>query len=116
VSGFDKGRLNKRVTFQSKVWADNGQGGKTVTWQNLPTRPAVWAEIIGLSGDEALRAGIERNVSQWRVTILRRDDLTGECRMLHGGLIYDIKSVMPDPKADDATLLICEVGATVTGG
>lgn len=115
MSGIDTGRLNKRVTFEADVGGDNGQGGQVEDWQPIPARPTVWAEIIGLSGDEALKAGIEREVQQWRVTIRRRDDVTAENRMLHGGRVYDIKSAMPDPKSEDATLLICETGASATG-
>jgi SPP1 family predicted phage head-tail adaptor len=116
VSGVDKGRLNKRVLIEAEGRTPNGQGGWVTAWAALPARPNVWAEIIGLSGDEALKAGVERSIQQWRVTILSRDDVTTGHRLTHRGQVFDIKSAMPDPKADDAMLLICETGATATGG
>lgn len=115
MSGIDPGRLDKRVTFEADGEAPNGQGGYTAGWAAIATLPTVWAEIVGLSGDEALKAGAERNVQLWRVTIRRREDLTTKLRMTRGGKAYDIKSIMPDPKSDDATLLICETGSSTTG-
>ena len=112
MAGIDSGRLNRRVTIQSETRVDNGQGGYTTSWADVKT---VSAEIIGLSGDEALAAGIERSVQQWRVTIRRRPIATTN-RMVGAkapflGRIFNIKAVMPDPRADDATLLICETVA-----
>jgi SPP1 family predicted phage head-tail adaptor len=111
VSGIDAGRLNKRVAIQIEGRVPNGQGGYETGWGAVAERPNVWAEIIGLSGDESLRAGVERNVQQWRVTIRRRDDVTTKHRLIHKGQVFEIKSAMPDPKWDDATLLICETQA-----
>lgn len=110
MSGLDRGRLNKRVTIEAPTRQDNGQGGEIVTWDPLPARATVWAEIIGLSGDEALMAGVLRGVQQWRVTIGRRDEVTPEHRLTRPGQVYEIKSAMPDPKSEDGTVLICETG------
>lgn len=116
MAGIDSGRLNRRLTIQEETRQSNGQGGFTTSWSDVKT---VWAEVVGLSGDEALAAGIERSVQQWRITIRRRpvttkNRLIGKSTMFLGR-IFNVKSVMPDPKADDATLLICETvaGASV---
>ena len=110
MTGIDAGRLNKRVTIEEERRTDNGQGGSKTEWLPLEARASVWAEIIGLSGDEALRAGREKDVQTWRVTIRKRDDVSAKNRLKHKGTVYEIKSVLPDPKADDALLLICETG------
>lgn len=115
MNGIDSGRLNKRVTIEAESRTGNGQGGYTTSWAPIAGTPTVWAEIIGLSGDEALSAGVSRNVQQWRVTIRRRDDITTKHRLTHGGRVFNIKSTMPDPRHDDATLLICETVAAPAG-
>ncbi|HVQ09530.1 MAG TPA: phage head closure protein [Allosphingosinicella sp.] len=104
------------MTIEVGTRTPNGQGGYTIVWAPVATAPNVRAEIIGLSGDEALKAGIERNVQQWRVTIRRREDVTAKHRLKEGSVVYDIKSVMPDPRSEAATLLICETGAPAAGG
>ena len=107
MPGIESGRLNKRVAIQAETRVPNGQGGYTTDWTH---ERYIWAEIIGLSGDEALAAGIERSVQQWRVT-MRRRPISTKKRLLYDGRIFGIKSVLPDPRADDATLLICETVA-----
>jgi SPP1 family predicted phage head-tail adaptor len=111
--GLAAGRLRERVEIEAEVQTSNGQGGYVSAWSVVAT---VRAEVNGLSGGEAMRAGIERNVQQWRVTIRRRDDVTAKHRLqwLRPGntrVRLDIKATMPDPKLPrDATLLLCESG------
>jgi SPP1 family predicted phage head-tail adaptor len=105
-------RLRDRVSIEAPTLTDNGQGGQDETWAAIGTMAA---EVYGLSGSEAMKAGIERAVQQWRVTIRRRDDVTAKHRLqwLLGGTTkqMEITAVMPDPKAPrEATLLLCESG------
>lgn len=110
------GEMDQRVALQSEQRTPNGQGGFTTAWANLPTAPTVWAKIEGMSGNEAVQASIERAVTQWRVIIRKRGDVTPKNRMLWKGLVLDIKSAMPWPKDPRAALLlICESGASVDG-
>jgi SPP1 family predicted phage head-tail adaptor len=111
--GIAAARLNRRVRIEQKGRVSNGQGGWTTGWAAAGT---VWAEIIGLSGDEALQQGVQRNVQQWRVTVRRRAVSAGQ-RLFYLGSApgiaagpYDIKSVLPDSKAADAIVLVCETG------
>jgi SPP1 family predicted phage head-tail adaptor len=107
-------RLIHRVEIEAETRTPDGAGGFTRTWARVGPG-SVAAEIYGLSGAEAMKAGIERNVQQWRVTIRRRQDVTAEHRLqwllATGNVRLDIKSVMADPKAPrEATLLLCESG------
>lgn len=102
------GKLRELIEIQRETRVSNGQGGYTTSWSLLAR---VRAEIVGLSGDEALTAGVERSVQQWRVTIRRRRDVSPKNRILWGDKLLDIRSDMPDPKDPRAfTLLICESG------
>lgn len=105
----EAGRLRERVTIEGETRVKNGQGGFTTDWTEVATK--VPAEIIGLSGDEALRLGAERSSSQHRVRIRRRGDLTVKNRLVWKGHVMAIKSVLPDPREPQAMqLLICEIG------
>jgi head-tail adaptor len=71
------------------------------------------AEIIGLSGDESLRLGVERSVTQFRVRIRKRPSLTvtPKNRLKWNGDVMAVRSVMPDPREPRAYLiLIAEIG------
>jgi SPP1 family predicted phage head-tail adaptor len=104
-----RGDLTELVDIEQEARVSNGQGGYTTSWSKLADE---WAEIIGMSGDEALLAGVQRAVQQWRVTISRRDDVKPRHRIKWGDLYLDIKAAMPLPKDPrNFTLLICESGA-----
>jgi head-tail adaptor len=110
--GIQAGRLRHRVRIEEKGRVSNGQGGWTSGWAPVAT---VRAEIIGLSGAEALQQGVQRNVQQWRVTMRARAVSTGQrliCLVPPPGVVegpYDIKAVLPD-RAPGAIVLVCETG------
>ncbi len=106
------GDLTEYVEVQAESRTPNGQGGYTTSWTKLSGRAGnEWANIRGLSGDEALQAGVQRSVQVWRVIVPRRADITPKHRIIWEGLTLDIKSTLPLP--DDPrfyTLMICESG------
>jgi SPP1 family predicted phage head-tail adaptor len=110
------GDLRDRVTIQQQNRSSNGQGGYTVAWADVSDTPEVWANVIGLTGDEAIEAAVERSSNRWRVTIRARTDVTGAHRLVWNGINLDVKSVMPLPSAPrEGTLLICESGRSAEG-
>lgn len=113
MSGIDPGRLNKRVVIEEeRTRIPNGQGGYTTAWTPLQQQPRAWAEIIGLTSDEVIIAFQNTNRQQWRVTMRTRSDVTPKHRLRHAGRIYSITSLLPDPRAHDAMVLICETSGT----
>lgn len=105
----DAGRFRERVTIEAESRKANGQGGFTSGWSAIAK--AVPAEIIALSGDEALRLGIERSTSQYRVRMRKRAGLSPQNRLLWGTLTLAVKSVLPDPREPHRLqLLVCESG------
>lgn len=110
--------LTERVTIQVESRVEDGQGGYSTSWANIGSVPTAWAAVRGLSGGEALAAGVQRSVQQWRVIIRRRTDVTAKHRLKWSGtgteIVMDIKAVMPLPdQPRDFTLLICESGLVV---
>jgi SPP1 family predicted phage head-tail adaptor len=102
------GRLRDRIDLQADAETPNGQGGNSSSWA---TFASAWAEVIGLSGSEARKAGIERNVRQWRITMRPRTDLTEAHRIRWKGLVMNIKAIVPDPDDPRAAIVLnCESG------
>lgn len=108
----DAGRLRERITIEQSTRVANGQGGWNSDWVAIATK--VPAEIIALSGDEALRDGIERSSQQYRVRLRKRDGLTPKERLQWKGQVMEVHSVLPDPKEPNSLLLlICSIGINV---
>jgi SPP1 family predicted phage head-tail adaptor len=103
------GALRERVAIEAETRVANGQGGWKTGWSAIAR--AVPAEIIALSGDEALRLNIERSTAQYRVRIRKRSNVDPEKRLIWKGETMAIKSVVPDPKEPQTMLLLtCEIG------
>lgn len=104
----EAGKLRERVTIEGVTRVPNGQGGFTKGWGTIAER--VPASIIMLSGDEALRLGVERSRASYRVVMRKRGGLTTNNKLLWNGESLDIRSVGPDPRDRSALLLMCESG------
>ena len=106
------GQLLDRVTIEEETRVSNGQGGFTNTWAPIAATPVVWAKVIGQSGQEAQRAGIERAVTVYTVDIRKRADISAKNRLQWNGQVMAIKSVLPNPQSPLTFLqLLCETGA-----
>lgn len=107
--GIAAGRLRERVTIEGESRVSNGQGGYVTGWAELAR--GVPAEIIALSGDEALRLGVDRSTAQYRVTLRKRAGLTPKNRLRWNGLVMSVRAVQPHPREPQAALLLtCEIG------
>lgn len=103
------GDLRELIDIEQETRVPNGQGGFTSSWAKVSDE---WANIVGMSGDEALMSGVQRAVQQWRVIIRYRSDVKPKNRLRWGDIVLDVKAAMPLPKDPRAyTLLICESGA-----
>lgn len=101
--------LSERVTIERAVETKTDRGGRTVTWSAIEPTPTMWAEVIGLTGDEAIAAGAARSVQRWRVTIRLRRDVASKDRLRWRDLTLDVKSVVPTPDRR-WLVMICESG------
>ncbi len=81
------------VTLQKRMETDDGQGGKTVSWQDVARD---YADVRSLRGTETARF---RRLSADTNTIVMmrwRADVTTDMRLLHDGRILNVMSVV-DP-------------------
>jgi SPP1 family predicted phage head-tail adaptor len=103
------GELRDRVTIEEQIKTVDEQGGQVTNWAAVASAPDISANVIGLTGDEALNGLVERSTATWRVMIRKRAGLTTKHRLLWNGIVLNIRSVLPHPKEPRAALLlVCE--------
>lgn len=107
----EAGRLRERITIQQLTRVSNGQGGWSTGWVDVATK--VTARVVALTGDEAIKLGIERSSVQYRISIRKRRGLTAKNRLTWNGQTLEVRSVLPDPaEPNSMLLLLCETLAT----
>lgn len=104
------GRLRHRVAIQRPQQVqDPVTGALTPIW--VPVAD-VWAEIVPLSAREFVAAQAMNSEVSTRITIRRRADVDSTCRILHGGVVYNIAGVLADPVSGREYLTLpCSTGA-----
>jgi SPP1 family predicted phage head-tail adaptor len=81
------GELRDHVTIQGMTSIADPYGEPVETWAEVATVPA---EVIAVSGREAVIAQQTRAVTSWRVRMRYRGDVTPAHRFLFGGRILAI--------------------------
>jgi SPP1 family predicted phage head-tail adaptor len=86
------GERDKRVTIRRESTADDGRGGRTVTWTDVS--PKWWVSIESLSTREFLQAGALQNTGTHTVRGLYRSDVRIKDRLYWAlpGLIFEVVS------------------------
>lgn len=98
------GKLNHRITVQSKTAAADTYGGETITWTTFAT---VWASIEPLRGNEFIesqRAGAELTT---RIRVRYRSGYAPTMRVTWGTHVYDVEAVINVNEAGRETQLMC---------
>ena len=99
--------LNRKVTLQRPVRADNQHGGATKGWTDAGP---VWAQMIPLRGGEALQELVAREVQLWKVTIRFRGDVTPDWRIMFEGAPLNIQSAADPDGRRTWLVMTCESG------
>lgn len=103
----DTGNLRHRIAIETRAISRDSLGGVVEEWTPVAT---VWAEIVPLSGREFVAAQAAQAGVTTRITIRYRDGVTPSMRILHDGVTYSIKAVLPDPTLRRHITLMCEQG------
>lgn len=104
------GRLNKRVTIQSRATTTDAYGEDVVT--GWTTVAMVWAAVEPLQGREFWAQQQIQSEVTTRVRIRYLSGVVPEMRVLYGSRALDIKSVI-DPRERHAEMqLMCAEGVT----
>lgn len=100
------GRLNRRITIQSKSVSRASNGEEIVTWSDVAT---VWGYLEQLRGREYFAGAEMQDAIDVRVIIRDRANVAREMRLVTSTGILDIVSVIENDRV--ATLeLMCVSG------
>lgn len=103
-----RGRLRHKVTLQRQDTTQNAVGERTLTYTDLATRRV---RIEPLNGREYFEEGAEKAEVTARIR-LRYDnslsDLGSGDRVVHGAVVYDIKSVINVEERNRELVLMCD--------
>lgn len=92
------GTLSSRVMIQHKVGGTDPWGSPLpASWEDLME---VWADVRHLSGMETLRADAVTSTVQASIRIRKRPGrsvINAGMRIIHDGIVYDIKAILPGP-------------------
>lgn len=103
-------RLNRRVSIEFPTRVPNGQGGYTKGW-SAPV--PVWAEMIPLRGQEAVKHNLSTSAQLWKVTIRFRTDVNSDCRLMLAGAALNIRTC-EDPDGRRRELVMTAESGTKT--
>jgi SPP1 family predicted phage head-tail adaptor len=101
------GTLRDRITVQRRK-PGGGLGHPSNTWEDVLPQP-LWANIRFGSGSETIRAGQVASKAQASIRIRWRTGITADMRCVSGGVVYEIKAVLPDRRRREYVDLVCEV-------
>lgn len=104
------GKLRHRIQFMRRD--PNGPMGRpSPNWEDIG-KPA-WGHIKFLSGSESIKAGQTASRASASIRLRWRTDITAEMRAVSSGVVFEVKSVLPDLIQREHVDLVCEV---VNGG
>jgi SPP1 family predicted phage head-tail adaptor len=111
--GLSAGRLRQRIDIMRSTKVDNGKGGYTTTW--AAAAQAVPAEVIGLTGTEAVREKVLRGVRVYQITTRYRADLQPKDQARFDGEDLNIRSAIdPDGRRERLVIVADTEGAAKT--
>lgn len=87
----DAGKLDQRITLQSRAAGTDGMGQASGAWQDVAT---VWAQVLPLRGREFFAAAAVQQEASIKVTLRYRPDVSPSMRVIWQGVAHDITSVV----------------------
>lgn len=105
MTTFRAGTLRDRITIQRRK-PGGALGQPSNTWEDVLT---VWGNVRFGSGSEAIRSGQVASKAQASIRIRWRTGITAEMRAVCDGVIYEIKTQLPDRQRREYVDLACEV-------
>jgi SPP1 family predicted phage head-tail adaptor len=100
------GRLSTPIVIQQQTTTTDAIGQPLTQWSDFA---AVWSNVRHLSGSEAIKAGASVSTVQASMRVRQLAGITAGMRVVAGGVVYQIKSVIPDFVRRDSMDLIVEL-------
>ena len=85
-------QLTERVVLQSPVGADDGQGGRAISWQDSAT---IWAKVepLGNGTRAGANSGQREASAAYRITIRTREGVDATMRLLWRSRLLVLHSI-----------------------
>jgi len=99
------GELRHRVTLRKKEIAEDALKQQSEVWTDIAT---VWARIEPLSGREYFAARQENADVSVKVVIRYLPGITAETRVVFGGRIFEVLSVINPEERNISLVLLCK--------
>jgi SPP1 family predicted phage head-tail adaptor len=88
------GKMDQRITLQSRAGTADGAGGFTYGWSDFATVPTVWARVEPLTGRESDQEGGVAATLMYSFTIRTRTDVNEDDRIVWRGDHFNIRRVL----------------------
>jgi len=102
------GRLTTPIVIQQQTTTTDAIGQPLLTWTDFAL---VWSNVKHLSGSEAIKAGAVTSVVQASMRVRQLAGITAGMRVVAGGVVYEIRAVLPDLQRREYTDLVMELVA-----
>lgn len=99
------GKLNTQVSIRRQEQAQTGGGQVVGQWVE---HARVWANVKFPSGIGTIKAGTDVSLVRASIRIRFREDIRSDMRLVAGGLVFDIKAVLPDLVSREYVDLVCQ--------
>jgi SPP1 family predicted phage head-tail adaptor len=97
------GRLDDRITIETRVLTANAYGEQVLTYTALAT---VWAEVMPTTGREVFMSAAMYADAQYKVRIRWRGDFDETARVNYDGMYYDIIHIADHRRSGERMLLM----------
>ncbi len=104
---FAAGRMRNRVVIEAPAHTPDGAAGRRTAWRQVAS---VAAEVVPLSGNDAVEDLVVRPAQAYRVTIRWRRGLDTRHRLMWNGQPLKINSVVDPDQRQQRLLMACEAG------
>ena len=106
------GRLRYKIEIVRLVESDDGRGGSATEWQVVASP---WAEVIGLTGREAVLEKVLQGIRVYRITLRHRRDIQPRDQIRYGDEDLNIRSAVdPSGRREELVILADTDGALPT--
>lgn len=105
------GKLDRRVTIESRTLTKDAAGGRVETWTTLAN---VWAEIVTRKASESVVSDADRSVEEKQFRIRYRADIvSGTHRISYQAKSYDITGMIEEGR-QHTMLIDCRATQALT--
>lgn len=87
------GKLDQRVTLQSKTRTTDNMGGAAETWSDFPSVPTVWAQVLPQRGSETVNGERVEALGRFTFVIRNRTDVSEADRIVWLSETYNIRHI-----------------------